>query len=174
MKKRNIKRILVIRFRQIGDTVLSTALCSSLKRSFPEAEIHIILNERIAPIVSGHPDIDKAIPFNVAENRSTFRYIRNVRRVIKHGKYDIIIDMRSTVKTLLFSLLSLFSLHRPIRVGYKKWYSSLFFNHSVKVIGGHTCCENKAFIVTRLNIRYHNIYAFGKKHCRFSLCLGKI
>ncbi len=148
MKKRNIKRILVIRFRQIGDTVLSTALCSSLKRSFPEAEIHIILNEGIAPVVSGHPDIDKAIPFNVAENKSTLKYIRNVWKVINQGKYDIIVDMRSTVKTLLFSLLSLLSFHTPIRVGRKKWYSSLLLNHTVDNFDGSMIEKNQLFANT--------------------------
>lgn len=40
-----IKRILIIRFRQIGDSILAVALCSTLKKSFPDAEIHFVLNK---------------------------------------------------------------------------------------------------------------------------------
>ena len=53
-----IKRILIIRFRQIGDSILAVALCSTLKKSFPDAEIHFVLNKNIAPLYEGHPDID--------------------------------------------------------------------------------------------------------------------
>ena len=56
-----IKRILIIRFRQIGDSILAVALCSTLKKSFPDAEIHFVLNKNIAPLYEGHPDIDKSL-----------------------------------------------------------------------------------------------------------------
>ena len=42
-----IKKILIIRFRQIGDSILAVALCSTLKKSFPDAEIHFVLNKNI-------------------------------------------------------------------------------------------------------------------------------
>lgn len=48
-----IKRILIIRFRQIGDSILAVALCSTLKKSFPDAEIHFVLNKNIAPLYEG-------------------------------------------------------------------------------------------------------------------------
>ena len=65
-----IKRILIIRFRQIGDSILAIALCSTLKKSFPDAEIHFVLNKNIAPLYEGHPDIDKVITFDKNENKS--------------------------------------------------------------------------------------------------------
>lgn len=40
-----IKHILVIRFRRVGDSVLATALCRSLRQSFPQAQIDYVLNE---------------------------------------------------------------------------------------------------------------------------------
>ena len=64
-----IKRILIIRFRQIGDSILAVALCSTLKKSFPDAEIHFVLNKNIAPLYEGHPDIDKVITFDKNENK---------------------------------------------------------------------------------------------------------
>lgn len=129
MKKRSkddVKKILVIRFRQIGDTILTTALCSTLKKSFPAAEVHIVLNERIAPIVAGHPDIQKVITFSAAENGNFLKYIARVWKVVHSEDYDIIVDMRSTVRSLLFSLFSLFKKRRPLRVGCDKKYARLF------------------------------------------------
>ena len=63
-----IKHILVIRFRRVGDSVLATALCRSLRQSFPQAQIDYVLNENIASLYENHPDIDRVIPFNDREN----------------------------------------------------------------------------------------------------------
>ena len=43
-----IKRILIIRFRQIGDSILAIALCSTLKKSFPDAEIHFVAEKKFS------------------------------------------------------------------------------------------------------------------------------
>ena len=55
-------KILVIRFRQMGDAILTTPLLSTLRKNFPEAEIDYILNERIAPLFEGHPAISEYLP----------------------------------------------------------------------------------------------------------------
>jgi len=123
-----IKKILVIRFRQIGDSILAVALCSTLKKSFPTAEIHFVLNKNIAPLYEGHPDIDKVITFDKNENKPFYAYIKKVWQVVHHNKYDIIIDMRSTIRTLLFSL---FSLRTPFRIGRIKSYTHLLLNYPI-------------------------------------------
>ena len=64
---KQIDKILVIRFRRVGDAVLSSVLCSSLKQSFPQATIDYVLNEGIAPLFEKHPDIDHIIPFKESE-----------------------------------------------------------------------------------------------------------
>ncbi len=140
-----VKKILVIRFRQIGDAILSTALCSSLKQSFPGAEVHLVLNAGIAPLFLSHPHIDKVITFTGEENKNIVKYIAKVWRVVRSEKYDVIVDMRSTTRTLLFPFLSLFSAHRPVRVGRKKWYSSFFQNHSVEPGAGSMVDKNQAY-----------------------------
>jgi heptosyltransferase-3 len=123
-----IKKILVIRFRRVGDAVLATAICSSLRKTFPDAQIDYVLNENIALLFEGHPDIDNVITFSDTENRQLFGYIKKVWRVVRANRYDIIIDTRSTVRTLLFSL---FSLATPFRIGTIKSYNFLTHNYRV-------------------------------------------
>ncbi|GAB6009093.1 glycosyltransferase family 9 protein [Dysgonomonas reticulitermitis] len=120
-------KILIIRFRQIGDTVLTLSLCSSLRNSFGDAEIHLVLNRSIAPLFENHPSIDKIITFDKKEN-SNFSYVKKVWKTVHENQYDIIIDMRSTLKTSLFSL---FSLQSPYRIGRKKWYTSFFHKQRI-------------------------------------------
>ncbi len=120
-----IQKILILRFRRVGDAVISTVLCSSLKKSFPNAEIHYVLNENIAPLFQHHPDIDSIISFSNDDMKNLSTYCKKIRQVVQKNKYDIIIDTRSTIKTLWFSL---FSLHTPYRIGKKKNYN-IFLNN---------------------------------------------
>jgi ADP-heptose:LPS heptosyltransferase len=131
----DIKKILVIRFRRVGDAVLGTSLCSSLRKTFPHAEIHYLLNTPIAPIYEGHPDIDQVIRFDANDDKNFFRYIRRAWAIVRSNKYDVIIDMRGTVRTLLFSLLSL---RTQFRIGTKKSYSFLALNYPVDNRGDKT------------------------------------
>lgn len=123
-----MKKILIIRFRRIGDSVISSTLCSSLKQSIPDSEIHYILNEHIAPLFHNHPHIDKLITFSKEDMSSTLRYLGKVREIMTEGQYDIIIDTRSTIKTLPFSL---FSLKTPYRIGRTKIYNRFIHNYRV-------------------------------------------
>ena len=167
-----VKKILVIRFRQIGDAILSAALCSSLKRSFPDAEVHIVLNSGIAPLFSPHPDIDKVIPFTPAENKNLFKYSRKIYDVLSEEKYDVIVDLRSTTRTLLFSFLSLFTGHKPYRVGGKKWYSTLLQNSNVvSPAGGSIIDRNQKYADAFLLPlpRMHQIYDRTAPHKTLSV-----
>lgn len=127
---KDIEKILIIRFRQIGDAVLATALCNTLKESFPHAEIHFVLNKGIAPLFEHHPAIDKIITFDKKENKNFRIYISKIWKLTHNEKYDVIIDMRSTIRTLFFSL---FSLSTPFRIGRIKWYSKFLHNYRIDV-----------------------------------------
>ena len=132
-------KILVIRFRQMGDAILATPMLSTLKKSFPDAEIDFVLNERIAPLFEGHPAIHRLITFSDDERHSFLTYIRKVWHIVHHSRYDVIIDMRSTVNTMLFAL---FSLRSKWRIGIRKPYTWGVFNHRIEG------CEDDESMIT--------------------------
>jgi len=124
-----VKHILVVRFRQMGDAILSTPLLNALRKNYPEAQIDFVLNARIAPLFEGHPSVDRILSFTDDERHSVLTYIRKVWHIVHTTRYDIIIDMRSTVNTMLFALFS----HRtPWRIGIRKPYTWLAFNHRIE------------------------------------------
>ena len=125
----NIKHILVIRFRRVGDSVLSMALCHGLRQTFPDAEIDFVVNEGIHTLYEHHPDVDRCVVFSSDDNHKSSRYIRKVWQTVHTTRYDVIIDMRTTLRTLLFSLFSRF--RTPYRIGEKKWYAWPFLSHRV-------------------------------------------
>src|SRR5689334_1319044 len=93
---RHIEKILIIRFRQIGDAVLTMSLCTTLRLSFPKAEIHLVLNKEIEPLFEGHPDIDKILTFDNRQNKRFAPYLNRVWQIVSSTSYDVIIDMRAT------------------------------------------------------------------------------
>lgn len=123
-----VRHILVIRFRRVGDSVLAMALCSSLRRTFPGAQIDFVVNEGIHTLYEQHPDIDRLITFNDRENHHFPTYIKKVWQTVRQTRYDIIIDMRTTVRTLFFSL---FSLRTPFRIGSRKAYGQGILTHRI-------------------------------------------
>jgi len=123
------RKVLVIRFRRLGDAVLSAAICRSLRRSLPGAEIHYVLNEAIAPLFEGHPDIDQVISFSPREWERPGRFVQKVWRLMRRGRYDALIDTRTTLGTLCFAL---FAPGMPFRVGTWKWYSWGLHNYRIR------------------------------------------
>lgn len=123
---KTIRRILVIRYRRVGDSILALSLCRTLKGNFPDASVDMVLDAGIAPLFEGHPDIDRVIPFTHDEKHHFFRYLKKVLQVSRSGRYDVVIDMRSTIQTLWFSL---FSPGAAFRIGRKKGYNRFIQNY---------------------------------------------
>jgi heptosyltransferase-2 len=118
--------ILVIRFRQLGDAILATPLLNTLHATFPEAHIDLVLNAHIAPLFEDHPALHRIITFTDDERHHMLTYLRKVWRTVHHTRYDVIIDMRSTLNTQPFAL---FSLQTPFRVAVRKAYTPCASNH---------------------------------------------
>lgn len=123
-----VKSILVVRFRQMGDAILSTVVLNTLRYNFPHATIDFVLNERIAPLFEGHPSADHLLTFSDKERHHVLTYCRKVWKTVHIQHYDIIIDMRSTLNTMLFAL---FSPQTPYRIGFRKVYTRWVFNHCI-------------------------------------------
>lgn len=112
MKKQNDPiKILVVRFQRIGDAILASPVCNSLKKSFPNSRIDYVLYEPASPIFENHPYIDNVICISRKEQKNPFLYIQKVWKVTRN-KYDIVIDIMSTPKSELFTLFSLGSAYR--------------------------------------------------------------
>lgn len=120
--------ILIIRFKRIGDAILTLPICNSLKQTFPNASIDYVLYEEMAHLFYGHPYIDNVITIKDSERKNIFKYIKKVYKVTRK-KYDIIIDVMSTPKSELFCL---FSLKSPLRIGRHKEWRGYTYTHRTK------------------------------------------
>jgi predicted lipopolysaccharide heptosyltransferase III len=116
-----VKRVLVVRLRSIGDTVLSTPSLFALKRFLPHAEIDILLEHWVAPVLQGFPHVDNVITL---ERRSTSSRAR-VARLLRANHYDVVYNLHGgTTATLLTRATG--ARHR---VGYANYQYARLHNH---------------------------------------------
>jgi len=94
----DINKVLVIRLRSIGDTVLATPSLTALRRFVPNAQIDILVEDWVAPVLDEHPDISKIVSLqkgNLAARARVAHQIRNAR-------YDVVYNLHGgTTATLL-------------------------------------------------------------------------
>src|SRR5260370_3750240 len=57
----SVQRVLVVRLRSIGDTVLTTPSLFALRRFLPGAQIDILLEDWVAPVLDGSGLVDRVI-----------------------------------------------------------------------------------------------------------------
>jgi heptosyltransferase-3 len=94
----SVGRVLVVRLRSIGDTVLSTPSLTALRRFLPHARIDILLEDWIAPVLEGSDEIDRVITF---DNQSVLSRAR-VARELRAARYDVVYNLHGgTTATLL-------------------------------------------------------------------------
>ena len=148
MKTYAVNRILVIRYRRVGDSILALSLIRLLKANFPEAEADFVLDSGISPLFDGHPDIHKVIAFTPEEKHHFLRYLAKVWKVVHDTRYDVIIDMRSTIQTLWFCL---FSLHTKFRIGRRKGYNRFIQNYRPRISWDIDMEEQNAMFASPLN-----------------------
>jgi heptosyltransferase-3 len=116
-----VRRVLVVRLRSIGDTVLSTPSLSALKRFLPHAEIDILLEDWVAPVLEGSPHVDNVVTMERGSVTSRARVARQLRR----RNYDVVYNLHGgTTATLLTRATG--ATHR---VGYETYQYSWLHNH---------------------------------------------
>ena len=108
--KSKIKKILCIKFRGIGDVILSTIVFNNLRKDFPDAEIDYLTEAPSKAALEILPFLNEIILF---ENKGFFGNLAQILKIRKR-KYDLIFDFYSNPRTALLTFLS----GAPFRAGF--------------------------------------------------------
>lgn len=114
LSRERVKRILIIKMRYIGDTVLATPLLAALKTAMPTAEAVLLVNKEAAPVVQGHPRIDRLMVFDTGRAKKDIPYFIRFLRDIRQMKCDMVLDLTVNDRTALFT----FATRAAYRIGY--------------------------------------------------------
>jgi predicted lipopolysaccharide heptosyltransferase III len=116
-----VRKVLLIRLRSIGDSVLATPSVVALKRFLPNADIDILVEEWVAPVLEGHPSINKVVTLEKGSLTARARLAREIRA----SRYDVVYNLHGgTTATLLTRATG-----AKHRVGYATYQYAQLHNH---------------------------------------------
>ena len=117
-----VRRILVVRLRSIGDTVLTTPSLFALRRFLPHTQIDILLEDWVAPVLEGSDLVDRVIAIPRDSTSARARLARNLRA----SRYDVVYNLHGgTTATLLTRATG-----AKHRVGFGHYQYARLHNHA--------------------------------------------
>ena len=108
----------------------------SIKKQFPDAKLHWMVQENFADIIAEHPSIDKVIYFNrkALKSFSEFKKFLSWIKQLRENKYDLIIDLQGLFRSGLIAKLT----KAPNRLGYKNAREFAHLGYNIKYQTDHS------------------------------------
>ena len=116
-----VRKILLVRLRSIGDTVLATPSVSALKRFLPHVEVDLLVEDWVAPLLNNHPHLNKVVVLE----RGGFMTRARVARELRAANYDVVYNLHGGT-TATFLTRATGARHR---VGFKTYQYAQLHNH---------------------------------------------
>lgn len=122
-----MKKILVIQQKMIGDVLVSTILCETLCKAYPDAQVDYLIYENTYPVISENDKNYNVILFK-NEYRASKKALISFALSLKDKNYDVVIDAYSKLESWLIVGLS----NAKTKISFKKNVSNLLFTHLIK------------------------------------------
>lgn len=117
-----VRRVLVVRLRSVGDTVLATPSLYALRRFLPAARIDVLLEDWVAPLLEGSADVDRVVTVRRGSKSSRLRVARQLRA----EKYEVVYNLHGG-STAALIVRATGARHR---VGYADYAYASLHNHA--------------------------------------------
>jgi predicted lipopolysaccharide heptosyltransferase III len=116
-----VRKVLLVRLRSIGDTVLATPSLYALKRFLPHVKVDILVEDWVAPLLNNHPHVDNVVVLE----RGGFMTRARVARELRAANYDVVYNLHGGT-TATFLTRATGARHR---VGFKTYQYAQLHNH---------------------------------------------
>ncbi len=130
----NVKKVLVVKLRQLGDVLLTGPVFSALRKAMPVAQIDAYIYSEAIPMLQGHPAIDGLIGYDRKWKKlgllKRLGKEWSMLRGIRAEQYDLVINLTEGDRGAMAAKWS----RAAIRVGFEpkgKWQKKIL-THVVK------------------------------------------
>lgn len=117
---KNVNRVLIVRLRSIGDTVLCTPSLVALRRFLPDARIDVLLEDWAAPVLEGFEAVDNVLIVKKDDLKSSVRTALEIRR----NHYDAAFNFHGGTTGTFFVRAS----GAKYRVGFESYHYKFLYN----------------------------------------------
>jgi len=127
------QRILVVRYRFIGDTILTAPFLRNLRRAYPEATVDVLVGPQSGTVLQGCPYINELIVFDTTRFHKYDRGAGPRRNLISYAtdlrkrRYDLAFILKRSWSSGLLTWLA----GARYRVGYNTEGRRIFLTHPV-------------------------------------------
>ena len=118
---------MIIQQKMIGDVLATSILFEVLKSTYPNSELHYVINSRTYHVVENNPFIDR-FHFVTPEIEESKMALLKFCSILKKEHFDVVIDVYGMFSSNLMSRYS----GAAIRIAKYKWYSALYYTHTFK------------------------------------------
>jgi ADP-heptose:LPS heptosyltransferase len=156
LKNREINKVLFIRLRSIGDTVLLTPSIKAFKAAYPHCHLAVLMENPSAEVLVDNPNVDELIILNHKKTQKQSQlktlydqlgcYLSLMRK-----KFDIVFNFHGGSRSIYLTLVTL----AKYRIGHQ--------NYRFKFIYSHVLYDIKRMLdIERLPHAVENQYAMVK------------
>jgi len=155
-------KIAIVKLSALGDIIHAMIVLQFIKKNYPESEIDWFVEKKFFGILENNPHINQIHQVNlksVNKSKSLFLLWRELRKIRKFGKYDIVIDMQGLIKSALVAKM----IPSDKTLGFDKDSSreslaAIFYNQKYKIDYAENVIERNLNLVG-----YALKFAFEKK-----------
>ncbi len=107
----SLRHVLIVKLSSIGDVIHALPVASALKRRHPSLRITWAVEQWTAPLVEGHPAVDRIVVFPTMVNwpgrpGAWWSEMRAAVRALRGESYDVALDLQGLARSAMVSWLS--------------------------------------------------------------------
>ena len=130
-------KIAIVKLSALGDIVHAMIVLQFIKKHYPASEIDWVVEKRFKRILENNPLIHQVQQINLKsakESKSFFLFWKELSKIRKLGKYDLVIDMQGLIKSALVARM----IPSDVTLGFDKdslreSLASIFYNRTYKI-----------------------------------------
>ena len=159
-------KIAIVKLSALGDIVHGMIALQFIKKYYPESEIDWFIEKRFRGILESNPHIHEIHEVNlksIKESKSLFLLLKELRKIYRLDKYDLVVDMQNLLKSAVISRV--IPSDKTIgldRKSAREGIASIFYNqiftidHSSNIIIRNTTIVAKALNIKILQTDINN------------------
>jgi heptosyltransferase-2 len=118
--RKDIEKILVIRFSSMGDIILTTPVLETLKVKFPQSQIYFLTKTKYSDLLVNDLRIHTLIEFDPHGKHEGFKGFKGLVKELRLINFDLLIDLHANLRS--------FFLRHLVKSGIKTKYSKRWFS----------------------------------------------
>lgn len=147
-------KILIVKLSSLGDILHMFPAISDLRRHFPDAEIHWLVEPVFAEVAGWHAAVDKVIPVPLRAHKKTWwklpGLLTGLRRQLRAENYDIVLDAQGLLKSALLARLAGIAVFGFAADSAREALAARFYQKTANVPNGLHIIDKNRQLVQRL------------------------